>query len=250
MLTLQALAAASSADVQGPSLDLISEEQQEQEQQQQQQQVYKQVHQQEQGQGEEDGYNNKDKHQPDQNQSSDQQQQQRQQQQRVKSPDKLQPATTAAAAATNSSSLKKGGGALAAAIPQVVVDVYQEQLLQSHSDPVRDLLEGKVRTVEYSGGQVVVDAPRSGRVYLPGSFNPLHVGHKQLLEAAVAAAGGEEVEGCFELSVGNADKVRDGILGCSRGGGGRVSGRGGGRGECVCAGGGGKGRVAGAEGRD
>lgn len=53
--------------------------------------------------------------------------------------------------------------------------------------------------------QVLVDAPRPGRVYLPGSFNPLHEGHLRLLQAAVAASSGKE--GCFELSVGNADKV-------------------------------------------
>lgn len=45
-------------------------------------------------------------------------------------------------------------------------------------EPLREMLTGKIRTVEYSGGQVVRDAPRAGRVYLPGSFNPLHDGHK------------------------------------------------------------------------
>jgi len=58
-----------------------------------------------------------------------------------------------------------------------------------------------------AGSHVVVDAPRPGCVYLPGSFNPLHEGHEQLLAAAVAAAG-EDKLGCYELSVGNADKVR------------------------------------------
>lgn len=49
---------------------------------------------------------------------------------------------------------------------------------QSIEEPLQELLEGRVRSVEYSGGQVIVDAPRRGRVYLPGSFNPLHDGHK------------------------------------------------------------------------
>jgi len=43
-------------------------------------------------------------------------------------------------------------------------------------DPLDALLAGEVRSVEYSGGRVFVDAPRPGRVYLPGSFNPLHEG--------------------------------------------------------------------------
>lgn len=50
--------------------------------------------------------------------------------------------------------------------------------MQSIGEPLQELLEGRVRSVEYSGGQVIVDAPRRGRVYLPGSFNPLHEGHK------------------------------------------------------------------------
>lgn len=49
-----------------------------------------------------------------------------------------------------------------------------------------------------------VDAPRKGRIYLPGSFNPLHDGHRELLEAACRVKPG--MEGCFELSIGNADK--------------------------------------------
>ncbi|GBF95522.1 hypothetical protein Rsub_07872 [Raphidocelis subcapitata] len=73
-------------------------------------------------------------------------------------------------------------------------------------DPLALLLAGKVRCVEFSGGRVYVDAPRPGRVYLPGSFNPLHRGHESLLAAACAAAGRGREEGAFELSVGNADK--------------------------------------------
>jgi hypothetical protein len=50
-------------------------------------------------------------------------------------------------------------------------------------------------------------------VYLPGSFNPLHHGHEQLLDAAASVAG-PGVEGAFELSVGNADKVGQAGLAC------------------------------------
>ena len=38
-----------------------------------------------------------------------------------------------------------------------------------------------------AGGNVYVDAPRRGRIYLPGSFNPLHDGHRELLEVGRAA---------------------------------------------------------------
>lgn len=66
--------------------------------------------------------------------------------------------------------------------------------------------------MEYSGGNVYIDAPRGrNRVYLPGSFNPLHDGHKAMLNAAVQQAGPDS-EGCYELTVMNADKVRVTIL--------------------------------------
>ncbi|MEW5297071.1 MAG: hypothetical protein WDW36_000303 [Sanguina aurantia] len=73
-------------------------------------------------------------------------------------------------------------------------------------DPLSELLAGGVQCVEFVGSRAVVDAPRPRRVYLSGSFNPVHDGHKQLLAAAVDACG-EGVEGAFELSVGNADKA-------------------------------------------
>jgi hypothetical protein len=75
-------------------------------------------------------------------------------------------------------------------------------------EPLQKLLAGQVRCVEYSGGNVYIDAPRGrNRVYLPGSFNPLHDGHKAMLDAAVQLAGPHS-EGCYEMTVMNADKVR------------------------------------------
>ena len=52
------------------------------------------------------------------------------------------------------------------------------------SAAVRRLLSGQARCAEAGvrPGHVLVDAPRPGQVYLPGSFNPLHHGHRQLLE--------------------------------------------------------------------
>lgn len=74
---------------------------------------------------------------------------------------------------------------------------------------IRDMLNGKYKTLEFSGsgGMAVVDAPRPRRVYLPGSFNPLHQGHVELLNAGCKIHGMSAAsDGAFELSVGNADK--------------------------------------------
>ena len=48
----------------------------------------------------------------------------------------------------------------------------------SLGDPLQALLEGRAHTVEYAGGNCLVDARRGGRVVLPGSFNPIHEGHR------------------------------------------------------------------------
>lgn len=77
--------------------------------------------------------------------------------------------------------------------------------LGDHTALLREMLNGRFTTLEFSGaGAVVIDAPRSGRVYLPGSFNPLHDGHREMLAAACRMNPG--MEGCYELSIGNADK--------------------------------------------
>ncbi|KXZ52323.1 hypothetical protein GPECTOR_10g955 [Gonium pectorale] len=100
------------------------------------------------------------------------------------------------------------GGAAAAVAPGPM-DILADATTQA-ADPLQRLLRGEVRCVEYVGSEVVVDAPRRGRVVLPGSFNPLHEGHRRLLEVAVsaasAAAGGAPMEGAFELTIENADK--------------------------------------------
>lgn len=49
------------------------------------------------------------------------------------------------------------------------------EALRPAGDPIDALLAGNVKSVEFGpNGQVVVDAPRTHRVILPGSFNPLH----------------------------------------------------------------------------
>ncbi len=55
------------------------------------------------------------------------------------------------------------------------------------ADPVEELLKGNIQTVEYSNGNVIVNAPRGGKVYMAGSFNPLHEGHRGMLAAALTA---------------------------------------------------------------
>ena len=55
------------------------------------------------------------------------------------------------------------------------------------ADPLEELLAGNISTVEFSHGFVVVNAPRRGRVYMSGSFNPLHEGHRGMLAAGRAA---------------------------------------------------------------
>jgi hypothetical protein len=64
-------------------------------------------------------------------------------------------------------------------------------------------LENAVRAVcQLPTGEVIADHPSPLAVY-PGSFNPLHHGHRALAEAAGKRLG---VEVHFELSVANADK--------------------------------------------
>jgi len=73
---------------------------------------------------------------------------------------------------------------------------------------LQNMINGKYRTLEFSGsgGMAIVNAPRPGRIYLPGSFNPLHAGHQDLLSAACRVAGVAPSHGAFELAISNADK--------------------------------------------
>ena len=73
----------------------------------------------------------------------------------------------------------------------------------SHADPIRRLLNGEADwvTVHPDGRSVADDDPPAA--LLPGSFNPLHQGHRELAAAASRALGSPVA---YELSVVNVDK--------------------------------------------
>lgn len=82
----------------------------------------------------------------------------------------------------------------------VTTGILWQETEQCIGDPLEELLAGRVRSVEYSGGQVIVDAPRRGRVYLPGSFNPLHEGHRCGIYSSGACLCNCICRWCFALS--------------------------------------------------
>ena len=69
-------------------------------------------------------------------------------------------------------------------------------------DPVMALSAGHVDHALVSAGTAEADAPVRGAV-LPGSFNPLHQGHRSLADAASRILGEPAT---FELSITNVDK--------------------------------------------
>lgn len=72
-----------------------------------------------------------------------------------------------------------------------------------HAEPVQRLLDGNVSWVTvHPDGRMVVDADAPSAL-LPGSFNPLHVGHTDLAAVASGVLGSEVA---YELSVTNVDK--------------------------------------------
>lgn len=84
-------------------------------------------------------------------------------------------------------------------LPDEHVDV--EHLQQP--DALAQLLAAKVRSVSIDpDGDAIADAPVRGGL-LSGSFNPLHAGHEQLLQAASVAL---HAPVAFEISIMNADK--------------------------------------------
>eukprot|EP00177_Eucheuma_denticulatum_P000392 GFKZ01000676.1.p1 GENE.GFKZ01000676.1~~GFKZ01000676.1.p1 ORF type:complete len:421 (+),score=49.67 GFKZ01000676.1:1157-2419(+) len=82
-------------------------------------------------------------------------------------------------------------------------DLLKGPTVREHIDPVQALLEGTIRFAEYRGGNVNIDATNATLI-IPGSFNPLHRGHKELL--AVATAMYPEDNPAYEVSITNVDK--------------------------------------------
>ena len=74
---------------------------------------------------------------------------------------------------------------------------------KEHDDPLSRLLSGEVNSVLVeTDGQMAVDAKVDGAL-LPGSFSPLHDGHRELARIAGDMLGTEVF---FEISVVNVDK--------------------------------------------
>ncbi|MEM8532338.1 MAG: hypothetical protein AAGF95_15950 [Chloroflexota bacterium] len=81
---------------------------------------------------------------------------------------------------------------------EAITTIYTEK-----PDPIAQLLDGTVRSVIVQpDGQRVADEPVQG-LLLSGSFNPLHIGHEQLAQAATTML---KTPTSFELPILNADK--------------------------------------------
>lgn len=95
-------------------------------------------------------------------------------------------------------------------------DEYEESSVRPSPDLLESVLSEKIPYAQASNfGKsplVWTAGAMYARVILPGSFNPVHIGHRRLLEAAVdylrSRDGGllSSVTGAYELSVRNADK--------------------------------------------
>lgn len=82
---------------------------------------------------------------------------------------------------------------------------HHPALLTFTRDELQALLSRRVGVVELTHGSVSSVGAARPTILLPGSFNPLHPGHTQLLRAALDCVG-DGATGGFELSVTNADK--------------------------------------------
>ena len=88
--------------------------------------------------------------------------------------------------------------------PHINLGVNEVVLLDqtTYDVPFDALLSGHINSVSVSNGELIPDNPIKGAV-LSGSFNPLHEGHKDLLNVASNLTG---LTVQFEMSVTNVDK--------------------------------------------
>lgn len=77
---------------------------------------------------------------------------------------------------------------------------YMQEDFTEIADPIAELLKGNIETVEYSNGNVIVNAPRGAKVYMAGSFNPLHEGHRGMLAAALKARQNQQGQKVFNFA--------------------------------------------------
>lgn len=82
-------------------------------------------------------------------------------------------------------------------------DVLHGPDVKEYTDPVDALLRGDIQFAEYTNRIVNRDATTANLI-VPGSFNPLHTGHRELMVAAIARYPRKRP--AFELSVTNPDK--------------------------------------------
>lgn len=82
-------------------------------------------------------------------------------------------------------------------------DHLQGPVVYEHSDCVDAVLRGEIQYAELTRGVWSRDATHATMIF-PGSFNPLHYGHRELLAVAQSMYPNEKA--AFEISVTNADK--------------------------------------------
>ncbi|KAL9246255.1 hypothetical protein vseg_019813 [Gypsophila vaccaria] len=84
-------------------------------------------------------------------------------------------------------------------------DVSTEtERIYSEDEELEQLLNGNIGFKVYAFSCGIPASSSERKVILPGSFNPLHEGHLQLMEVALSVLG--DGYPCFELSAFNADK--------------------------------------------
>ena len=92
--------------------------------------------------------------------------------------------------------------------PLLPLSLRKEEILKvtavESADPIENLLSGRTDIVKVRPDGIMSEhAKLSGFAFLSGAFNPLHIGHSELADAASRMLGRHVL---FDLSVQNADK--------------------------------------------